>query len=229
MNCWPASRPGQRRQGGASLLVGLMILTVLTMLGLVSSSGHLLQQKALAAGIDREHAFHAAERSLIWGYSLLQFNLVEPCTANCNTSSLVWQRQLMPVAIEDMDNSWWQQFAVEYGHDPLHRSADLAWPDATTPPRIVITEVHRQSFTAGSGAEYDLRYFHIYANGYSVHEDNHVIVASTVAIPYAVDAPGYPVGEHPALPCTLAELQNSENSGYFDPDFQCGRLAWREL
>lgn len=221
--------PHNYHQSGASLVVGLVILTLLTVLGLVSTSGHLLQQKALAAGIDREHALHAAERALEWGESLLQYTPAASCTSNCDASSRTWQQQAMPVAMENMDAGWWRQHAMEFGTDPMGQAAVLSWPDASTPPRVVIEEMHKQGYVGISGNEYELRYYRVYANGYSISEDNHVIIASTIAVPYSQDSDADQIGDFTVVACPEAELRNPEDNVYIDPDMRCGRLGWREL
>ena len=221
--------PLLRRQAGASLVIGLIILTLLTVLGLVSTSGHLLQQKALVAGMDREHALRAAERALEWGEALLQNTIPVACMDNCTAYTPVWHSQAMPDALENMDASWWQQHGIEFGHDPLQQAASLAWPEATPPPRLIIEELVKQEHPGASGEKFELRYYRVYANGYSVNEDNHVIVASTISVPYMLESPGQDSAQSIAVPCSQAELGDAGNTDNDQANIRCGRLGWREI
>ncbi len=171
--------------------------------------------------MDRERAFHATERALEWGQSLLQFSTVAACSSACTASSLVWHQQALPVAIEDVGAGWWQQYAIEYGHDPLLQGDTLVWPDATTPPQVIIEELQQEDLLAANGELYDLRYYRVYANGYGAIENSHVILASTVAVPYALGNSDIEDSEPAAVPCSEAESVH--------PDIHCGRLGWREI
>ena len=218
-----------RHQAGASLVLGLIILTILTVLGLVSTSGHLLQQKALAAGIEREQALHAAENALEWGEALLQTSTGAICTSNCGSANLVWGREQLPAAIEDMEADWWQQHGLTFGQDPAKLLPNQPWNNASEPPRLVITQVHQQKFQVASNNEYELRYFRVFANGYSANENNHVILSSTVAVPFPARAEQQVSADSLALDCRDAELRNAADTEYIHPDFRCGRLGWREI
>jgi Tfp pilus assembly protein PilX len=197
-----------------------MVLTMLTVFALVSTTGHLLQQKTLAAGMDRAHALQTAERALAWGQKLLQFPPVEPCTLDCGANNLVWSHDAMPAAIEEMDDIWWQQYALEFGTDPRLLLANPGWSQATRPPRIVIEQLHRQDHEADDGTAQEVRYYGIYANGYAVSHDNHAILASTVAVPFT---PETLPGDAGQLPISCAEAETVQ------PELHCGRLGWREL
>jgi len=207
--------PLPKFQGGASLVIGLIILTVLTVLGLVSTSGHLLQQKALAAGVEHEQALNAAERGLEWGESLLRYASGPACISDCSSQSRTWESQGLPPAIESMGNEWWQQNGMEFGHDPQNHVASLPWPGPSQPPRLIIEQLHNQSITTATSEDYELRYFRVFANGYSANEDNHVIVSSTIGVPFLLNNDTDESAVH-AADCPDAAVR-------------CGRLGWREL
>lgn len=63
MNTQPSFR-GLRRQSGAALVVVLMLLIVITLLGLASMRGAIMQERMAANTISRGHAFQAAEAGL---------------------------------------------------------------------------------------------------------------------------------------------------------------------
>ncbi|MGV8943464.1 pilus assembly PilX family protein [Thermomonas sp.] len=58
---------GARKQSGAALLVVLMLLLIVTLLGLASMRGGLLQERMAGATIQRGKAFQAAESALRQG------------------------------------------------------------------------------------------------------------------------------------------------------------------
>ena len=208
--------PLLKRQAGASLVIGLIILTVLTVLGLVSTSGHLLQQKALAAGIEREQALNAAERALEWGESLLDYSSGPACQTGCSSVSRTWDSQALPSAIESMDDAWWQASGMEFGQDPLQQATGQPWLEASQPPRVVIAQLHRQDHTGTAGEAYEYRYYQVFANGYSANENNHVLVSSTVAVPFPLNAGNGESANEAAAACP-------------DTGVRCGRVGWREL
>jgi Tfp pilus assembly protein PilX len=85
MNFGSSAVRRQHYTAGAALVIGLMVLTMLTVFALVSTTGHLLQQKTLAAGMDRAHALQTAERA---------FHLSNP--ARWTAAPITWCGVTMP-------------------------------------------------------------------------------------------------------------------------------------
>ena len=74
---------GRQRQQGAALIVVLMLLLIVTLIGLSSMRGAILQERMAGATYGRSMAFHAAEAALKQGEAYLAENRPVPPTSGC--------------------------------------------------------------------------------------------------------------------------------------------------
>ncbi len=95
-------------QSGAALMVSLMILLVLTLIGVTSMSGTILEEK-MASGVRNQNlAFQAAEAALRDGEIWLVTNCVGPCPPPVGELGSFGN-------LAAQNDTWWNDNAREYG------------------------------------------------------------------------------------------------------------------
>ena len=104
------------RQNGATLVVAMLMLLVLTVLGLTTMSMTRFEERMAGNSRDVNLAFQGAEAGLrdaeerirTWN----EFTVPAACvTAPCS----VWQQNYLPVDLRDQLYGWWTGNATEYG------------------------------------------------------------------------------------------------------------------
>jgi len=172
MSCRVIPTP-RRRQAGMSLIIGLLFLTLLSLLGLAGMRVSSLEERMAANTQDRTLAFNAAESSL----------------RDCES---VLQGASLPVF--NGSNGMYQ--AARLGSTPVWRTIDWTAPGATrvhatTPagaaaaPRCIIEELPLQPNMSGSNSLAanrplpDARIFRITARGVGAKPGTVVMLQST--------------------------------------------------
>jgi type IV pilus assembly protein PilX len=129
------------RQKGATLVVALLILLVLTMLGLASMQMSRMEERMAGNARDTNLAFQGAEAGLRDAEEALRVLAARPTTciaAPCD----VWRKDYLTPDLRDQPGTWWTTNAREYGvagtqevtevtRDPLIIVEDLGFvPDS---------------------------------------------------------------------------------------------------
>ena len=78
MNTFPAQLMNYRQQSGASLVVVLILLLIMTLLGLAALRGTLLEERMSSNLLDRSLSFQSAEAALREGEALAELQGVPP-------------------------------------------------------------------------------------------------------------------------------------------------------
>ncbi|HEY0661440.1 MAG TPA: PilX N-terminal domain-containing pilus assembly protein [Lysobacter sp.] len=100
----PRHLPGHRRQSGVALIVVLILLMVMTLLGLASLRGTLMEERMSANLFDRSLAFQAAESALREAEARLGTANIQgkfPASGNCSDGLCP-----KPVAADGVKERW---------------------------------------------------------------------------------------------------------------------------
>lgn len=133
------------RQNGATLVVAMLMLLVLTVLGLTTMTMTRFEERMAGNSRDVNLAFQGAEAGLrdaeervrTWN----EFTLPAACTtAPCT----VWQQNYLPVDLRDQVLSWWTTNATEYGVAGTQEVTEV-----TRDPLVVVEDL---DFVADSAA-----------------------------------------------------------------------------
>ena len=106
----------RHQQKGATLVIALLILLVLTVLGIASMQVTRLEERMAGNSRDVNLAFQGAEAGLrdaeerirTWN----EFTLPASCAL---PPCVVWQKDTVPPDLRDQPLTWWTTNAVEYG------------------------------------------------------------------------------------------------------------------
>jgi len=141
----PMNRRTQIHQHGATLIVAMLMLLVLTVLGLTTMSMTRLEERMAGNSRDVNLAFQGAEAGLRDGEDRIGAWVEATLPASCSTAPCsVWDLNMLPVDLRDQPLTWWTTNATEYGvagtkeiteivRDPLVTIEDLEFvPDSLT-------------------------------------------------------------------------------------------------
>ncbi len=141
--------PGLPRQGGAALIMGLLVLTVMILLVITATSSTLMQNHMAGNFRDSSLAFQASEGGSRWAMAwLLSLDETErpfPCASSCTSGSPVWSTGQYPLEPASGDTFW--TAANSYGIDPTDGSAvspAQSMPLVSAQPRYIMEEVFFQ-------------------------------------------------------------------------------------
>ena len=97
------------RQHGAVLVLGLILLLILTLIGVSTMRGSVLDEKMAGNAKDRNFAFQSAESALRGGELWLQNNAIQPL-ATATGSNGVWSLN------SPGGSSWWKNLSAPWGN-----------------------------------------------------------------------------------------------------------------
>ncbi|MSQ98698.1 MAG: hypothetical protein EXR85_05295 [Xanthomonadales bacterium] len=115
-----------KKQNGAVLLVGLMLLVVLVVLGVAGFQSAIIQEKLSGNFRDQSVAFEAAEAGTRWSSAWIQslgkgaLARPFPCSSGCTNTSRVWEQGVYPDSPTPKDALW--STARAYGTNPTNDS-----------------------------------------------------------------------------------------------------------
>jgi Tfp pilus assembly protein PilX len=209
---------------GAALLLGLLLLTALTLLGVAAGSDAVLQSQMAQNLENQNHSRQASEFALRWGEAWLlgleSTGRPTPCTEDCRGGDVIRGLDSFPYPVEHTAASWWDAAAFEAGVDPQNGVRLSAGSGLySTLPLWVIEEVHHQAI-ADADPELDIGYYRILAYGRGPFLRHLTISEAIVARPWGagVTAAVFP-----------PDVTLSQFCSGFEPQIPCGRLSWRLL
>lgn len=104
------------RQNGATLVIALLMLLVLTVLGLASMKMTRLEERMAGNSRDVNLAFQGAEAGLRDAEERIRTWNEFTVPASCSSAPCsVWQQNIAPVDLRDQPLNWWTSNATEYG------------------------------------------------------------------------------------------------------------------
>lgn len=107
--------PRVASQRGATLIVALVLLVVVTLLGVASLRGVLLQERMAANQYDRSLAFQAAEAALRAAEAYVEANVPVPSGTNCASGVCPTPDPAATPRWEDSDFTGWQNVSTDLG------------------------------------------------------------------------------------------------------------------
>lgn len=103
-------------QKGATLVVALLMLLVLTVLGLAGMQMTRLEERMAGNSRDVNLAFQGAEAGLRDAEERIRAYRYDTKPTSCATSPCaVWQKRVLPADLRDQTAAWWTTNATEYG------------------------------------------------------------------------------------------------------------------
>ncbi len=165
-----------KKQRGAALILGILLMLVMIMLGLTATSSAIMQEKIAGNFRDSSLAFQSTEAGARWGAAWLQSLGAAsgqprpfPCSSSCSASaaSAVWTTSQYPATFDWNSNGW------TYGQSPTTASvlsgydaaSVLAFLLVNTPPKFVLTEQFFARDDLASAAERGVVYYQVTARG----------------------------------------------------------------
>ena len=169
----------KHRQNGATLVVAMLILLVLTVLGIASMQVTRLEERMAGNSRDVNLAFQGAEAGLrdaeerVRGYS--EFTLPVSCSA---APCSVWQKNVAPQDLRDQPLSWWTTNATEYGVAGTKEVTEV-----TRDPLVVVEDLDFVADSVASTPAYGHQtgrsFYRITANSSGASNTAEVVLEST--------------------------------------------------
>lgn len=169
-------------QTGATLIVSLIVLVLMTIIGLAAMRGSIMQERMASNTRDSELASQAAETALREAENWLISQVDEPIAG----ASRVWQLNEIHPAPSEAAN-WWEMPARGRDWWAANGVAGPTLTNVTSPPRSII---EHQSFIPddlliGTGINNTgIHYYRITARGSGGSNQSRVLMQSTVSRRY---------------------------------------------
>jgi hypothetical protein len=208
------------RQNGSSLLLGLLLLALLSLLVTNAVSENRWQQRVATHELGEARAESAARSAVVWAEDWLMSlpGDIRPdlCTGDCTVTPIHAPGSL-PGAPERLDERWWLEHAYPQGTDPLTKAQSSATGDPRTPAgRWIVSEVHfAPAGTLGIGVP-DVGFYRVVARAARAPAGTPIVIETIVARPWG------DVNWTDPLPPT--ESSFCHVGGMSAP---CGRMTWR--
>ncbi len=205
------------RQRGTSLVLGLVLLALLTLLVTTAASDSLWQGRITTNQLGEERALRAARSAVAWAeqwlMSLPGDQRPAACTSPCGAGGAIHAAGALPASLEGQDEAWWQNHAQGDGFDPATgtQREDRRRP-GTPPARWLVEEVHVE---AGAGTDTTV-YYRIVARAARAPRGRPVFLELLVARPWGDLAWADALPRDDVSFCVDMELSAP-----------CGRMAWR--
>lgn len=125
------------RQSGATLVIAMLMLLVLTVLGLASMGMTRLEERMAGNSRDVNLAFQGAEAGLRDAEERIRAWNEFTVPASCSTAPCsVWQQNFLAVDLRDQPLSWWNTNATEYGVTGTREITEIS-----RDPRVVVEDL----------------------------------------------------------------------------------------
>jgi type IV pilus assembly protein PilX len=162
-------------QKGATLVIALLMLLVLTVLGLASMQMTRLEERMAGNSRDVNLAFQGAEAGLRDAEEGLRVLTARPtpCVA---TPCIVWRKDFMPPDLRDQPTSWWTTNAREYGVAGTQEVTDV-----TRDPLLVVEDLGfvPDSLAVGHGPPEGRNFYKITADSSGASNTAEAVLEST--------------------------------------------------
>ncbi len=208
------------RQGGSSLLLGLLLLALLSLLVTNAVSENHWNWRIASHEVAEARAESAARDALAWAedwlMSLPGDARPEPCSGEC-AGVPVLAPGAVPASPETHGERWWLTNAHARGADPLTGGQLPTAGDPRTPPgRWLVEEAHfAPAGSLGAGVP-DVGFYRIVARAARAPSGAPVVIEAVVARPWGDRAWSDPLPASGAAFCRGAGLPGP-----------CGRMSWR--
>ncbi len=163
-------------QGGAALILGLLLMLVMVLLALTASNSAIMQEKIAGNFRDSSLAFHATEAGGRWGAAWLQSLGAStgtprpfPCTSSCSASvaTAVWATGMYDSTFQWSSGGW------TYGENPTSASVISGYDSTSvssnllvkTPPKFILEEQFFVRDDLASSVAKGVVYYRVVAQG----------------------------------------------------------------
>jgi type IV pilus assembly protein PilX len=125
-----------RKQKGAVLVIGLLLLLVLTIIGVTAMQMSRMQERMAGNTRDLNLAFQASEAALRDGENMVFTQAYRPETCSTAPCSF-WEGGIM-AGVENEPETWWKDFAIEYEEDGDDESVSQNLGELAEDPTFVV-------------------------------------------------------------------------------------------
>lgn len=218
-------KPTRRREHGASLLLALLLLTLLSALVAHALEANQWQRRIASHEIARVRAEAAAQSALGWAEQWLMSlpgDAPPDCVGSCESRNAVLGQPPEALAgldrIRNLDERWWMDFAHADGVDPL-TGRRLAPPGGMRTPagRWIVVPLAIPAPGAAPVGDDDVRSYRVLARAVPNRRGDPVLLESVVARPWG------DVRWRDPLPANGSAFCNAP-----DTPQPCGRLRWQQ-
>jgi type IV pilus assembly protein PilX len=163
------------RQAGATLVVALLMLLVLTVLGLASLQVTRMEERMAGNSRDVNLAFQGAEAGLRDAEEGIRVLTARPTTCVAAPCS-VWREDFLPPDLRDQGFTWWAPRAREYGIAGTHEVTEV-----TRDPRVLVEDMGfvADSLAVGHGPPEGRNFYRVTANSSGASDTAEAILEST--------------------------------------------------
>lgn len=176
----------RKKQEGAVLLVGLMLLVVLVVLGVAASQSAIIQEKLSGNFRDSSVAFEGAEAGARWSSAWIQslgkgaLSRPFPCSSSCTNTSRVWEQGVYPDSPTPKDALW--AAARTYGINPTDDSnLNLSVPMVHDQPSYIMEQqIFLRDDLAGAPNK-GVAFYRITGRGIGERSNSSAIVRAVIA------------------------------------------------
>jgi type IV pilus assembly protein PilX len=174
-------RHGRSRQGGAILVISLILLLVMTILALTVAQTSRVQERMAGNVRDSDLSFQAAEAGLRDAENFLWSRTSQPITCGAAPCDVYQQDAFEDVDLRVQDEAWWQGNGKEYGVAGAQEVLGVQ-----EDPRYVIEELGfaRFSLTVGKGLPTGRTFYRNTAHAYGGTKTAQTVVEDTFTRPY---------------------------------------------
>jgi type IV pilus assembly protein PilX len=162
-------------QRGATLVVALIILLVLTVLGLATMQVTRMEERMAGNSRDVNLAFQGAEAGLRDAEERIRLLSSRPTTCVATPCS-VWRKDFLPPDLRDEPITWWTTNATEYGVAGTREVTDV-----TRDPLVVVEDLGfvPDSLAVGHGPPEGRNFYKITADSSGASNTAEAILEST--------------------------------------------------
>jgi type IV pilus assembly protein PilX len=174
-------KPGSPKQGGAILVVSLILLLVMTILALTVSQTARMQERMAGNARDTDLAFQAAEAALRGAEQFLWAQPSQPIPCSSAPCQVYQKDALSAVDLRVQTPAWWTTNANEYGAAGTRQVTGVK-----RDPQFVIEELGftPYSLTVGKGVPAGRTFYRNTAHGTGGTDAARSVVESTFTRPY---------------------------------------------
>ncbi|MDT8321357.1 MAG: pilus assembly PilX N-terminal domain-containing protein [Xanthomonadales bacterium] len=213
------------KERGIALIAGLLLMTVLSMVVLISVSGMILQRQMASnlhdSTLALENAAHAEAFAIAWLNSRADHEREAACHSDCVLPVGILNSGSMPAQPEFESLAWWRDHAMTAGYDPASGEPVGTLPADKAPALWLAEEIHHETTgdPAGDDSAEAIAYYRILSRGTDTKASSIAVTEAIVARPWGGNyhAAAFPATDGIDRFCSQFAVR-----------YDCGLLAWRQ-
>ena len=214
-------------QHGAALVIGLIVMTALTLLTLAASNSQLMQSRIAGNRSHEQLAFQQAELAMDWAERglLLSTALPAACDSNCDTNDWLLTAGALSARLEQQTVSWWRSMALAYGDPRLSPITPASVLPVTSVPHLLIELLELEHNV--TSATYTA-YFRLSVAAFYPRENGYILLQSVLGLPLRSADQNRMVSAVNNGDCQTVSADPADPVATM-LNLPCGRLSWRQL